>query len=814
MKSATGLRSGSTGATALAGQKGEEANRMTADRLAGSSPTDTTSPEGSAACKTRLSQADIVSIINAVVLAANDGVDPAVIAAMGRIGEACNADRVNVYRISANGQVSRTHEWARPGTPDILPPIGTPRTERIASWMPTLQARRPVVVHDANDLPESEPQRATMIRQQVKSLVALPMVVGERLFGFTVVSFVRAKDRLSCSEVTLLQSLVDVIFAVVMRRESERQAEATAQTLREDRALLKSILQTSTSAIFAFDCNGRLIFANDEAETITGKPRSALVGQSHDNPLFGSGTVEGRPLAPEDRPVAVVLRTGEVLRDQRLTIVDGDGERRILSVNAAPALVEGTLISVVCTASDVTSQVSADNALRNALAEAHQLAFFDPLTGLYNRRGITEVLRDGLALCQRDGGHLALLYIDVDGMRSVNGNHGHYQGDMLLQRVSERLIDLTPEGCDLGRMASDEFVLIIGDPRPDAGTAEALATERAQDILARLRQPYDLGGLAVDVTVSIGLTPISAGDTVAGLMKSVDLAVISAKAEGGNRIAAFEPGMEQVLAERMAMAQDLRDGLRRDEFRLYYEPKVRRTDEGLTVIGHEALIRWQHPERGLIGAGDFVPFAEETGFTQEMDVWVLREACLELRRRATDHRTRHLRLSVNISSAHFLSADFADLVQRTLAETGADPRLLELEVTEGTLLSNLTAARATMLQLREMGLTLALDDFGTGFSSLSYLRDLPVDVIKIDRSFVVDLLDQRSHKTILEGIIGLARGLGVKIVAEGVETEAQLNWLYDKGCRVFQGYYFARPNPVAITALGSLPAPATAAAEE
>ncbi len=788
---------------------------MTADRLAGPLSHGSGRLSGAALTEARLTPADVVEIVTTLAHAASDAVDPAIAEAVARMGTACGADRVHVLRIGANDHLTRTHHWSRPGTPATAVLREAQRASLFDSWLSSLVARKPLIVTKTRALPDAEPLRASLLAQQVTGLVALPMVADGGLFGLLLLSFVGDQATLSDGDVALLQSLTEIILSVLTRRESERRAEEAAQSLCEDRALLDSILQTSTSAIFTFDRAGCLVFANDEAEAITGLPRAALVGQMHDNPIFGSATLEGRPLLPEDYPVATVLRSGRALRDQRLTLIDTEGDRRILSVNAAPVVVDGTLINVVCTFSDVTAQVSADTALRTALAEAHQLAFFDPLTGLYNRRGIIEVLRDGLALCDREGGFLALLYIDVDGMRSVNGNHGHYQGDMLLQGVSERLMRLSPPSSDLGRMSSDEFVLIFGELQPDAEAATTVARIRAEAILNGLREPYDLGGVAVDVTVSIGLTPIAAGDTSAGLMKSVDLAVMSAKAAGGNRITTFEPGMEQQLAARMALAQDLRDGLRRDEFRLYYEPKIRKSGDALTVIGHEALIRWQHPERGLIGASDFVPFAEETGFTQEMDVWVLREACMELRRRATDRNSRNLRLSVNISSAHFLSADFAALVQRTLSETGANPRLLELEVTEGTLLSNLSAARATMMILRDMGLTLALDDFGTGFSSLSYLRDLPVDVIKIDRSFVVDLMDQRSNKTILEGIIGLARGLGVKIVAEGVETEAQLAWLYDKGCRVFQGYYFGKPNPVAITSLGSrLQLPTAAAAQK
>ncbi|MGP3697422.1 putative bifunctional diguanylate cyclase/phosphodiesterase [Rhodobacter sp. NSM] len=724
---------------------------------------------------------DINRLLRAPLAATEAEIDDA----LAHAAEACGADVAQFCRTMPSGQMAVSHRWSRNAISDARHP------ETCLAG----DTHEPVIHRDPAGLPQgSRPDR--LAAAGLDSVVEVPMLRDGAVVGSVVLGWRGDGNDLRSGDLDVLQSLAEAMLAAAERRESERRTAEAAKALHEDRLLLESILRTSTSAIIAFDADARIVFANDEAAAVLGAEAARLPGCT----LEGVGcrllSRDGEPLPPAAMPVWRTMAEGRTLRDMHHVLIGADGRQRILSVNAAPVAADGVnAIRVVATVNDVTGQVSADSALRTALAEAHQLAFFDPLTGLYNRRGIVEVLRDCLQTCARENACLALLYIDVDGMRQVNGTRGHWLGDRMLQAIGARLDDLRPDGGDLGRISADEFVLTCGVTHPDPASAVTAAEATAEQILRDLRRPFLVDGLSLEITASIGLAAISAEDTVEGLLKGVDLAVMAAKTAGGNRACAYRPDMEQDMVGRVALAQELREAIRHDEFRIFFEPMVRLDEMGLEVVGQEALIRWEHPVRGLLSPIAFIPFAEETGFIRDIDRWVLHAAAMELARWADDPARRDLRLSINISSAQFLSEEFGQMVREVLAETGADPARIELEVTEGTLLSNLGLARTTMMDLRSLGLSIALDDFGTGFSSLSYLRDLPVDVLKIDRSFLGGLTDSKANRTILEGIIGLASGLGVALVAEGVETPAQFAWLRAKGCRTFQGYLFGRPAP-------------------
>ncbi|ABA79511.1 EAL domain-containing protein [Rhodobacter sphaeroides] len=738
--------------------------------------------------------ATVLDIIGRILRAPLSATDTEIETALAQVADACSADVAQVCRAGTTGPLEPIHSWVRDG--HIVLNI-----QDLCKFCPGSDQTGPVMLRDLKDLPEG-PARDRLAGMELRSLVAVPMLRHGVLAGRVLLGWQTASSDLRPEDLAALQSLAEAMHAAAERRESERLTTEAAAALQEDRLLLESILRTSTSAILAFDADARIVFANDEAAALLGTDANRLPGCT----LEGVGcrllSREGEPLPPEALPVARAIAEGQTLRDLHHVLMAADGRQRILSINAAPvAAGAATAVRVVATIDDVTGQVSADSALRTALAEAHQLAFFDPLTGLYNRRGIVEVLRDCLQTCAREKAFLSLLYIDLDGMRQVNGTRGHWLGDRVLQALGARLDNLRQDGGDLGRISADEFVLTCGETHPDAAGAVAAAEAEAQRILESLREPFVVDGLTLEVTASIGLAAISAEDSVEGLLKGVDLAVMAAKAAGGDRACAYRADMEQDMVGRVALAQELREAIRRDEFRIYFEPMVSLGETGLEIVGQEALIRWEHPQRGLLAPIAFIPFAEETGFIRDIDRWVLRAAAQELARWAEDPARRHLGVSINISSAQFLSEEFGQMVREVLDETGVDPTRIELEVTEGTLLSNLGLARTTMMDLRSLGISIALDDFGTGFSSLSYLRDLPVDVLKIDRSFLGGLSDSKANRTILEGIIGLASGLGVALVAEGVETPAQFAWLRAKGCRTFQGYLFGRPVDEAQTQL-------------
>ncbi|WP_235840997.1 putative bifunctional diguanylate cyclase/phosphodiesterase [Cereibacter ovatus] len=754
--------------------------------------------------------AELLDITETLLRAPATGITRAIRLALARAATVCGADRALLCAAGPDGGLRTIHDWMRKGLSRRRMALIGGATDWAGDWAPILFAGRTVVLHPGAAAP-GDRAAAPLAAAGLQTLVAVPIPDDAGRPGCLTLCWTGAA-RIAAEDLPPLRPLAAALLAALARREATR-------ALADGRTLLRSILQTGTSAVLAFDGARRIVFANPEAAALLGSPAETLPGKTLDAIGCRLLTAEGAPIADADRPVDCVLANGQPMCGQHVVLACADGRHRILNVNATPvATTSAGGVQVVATLDDVTGQVSTDSALRSALAEAHQLAYFDPLTGYYNRRGIVEVLRDCLHGCGSGGTHLALLYIDIDGMRQVNGGRGHWMGDRLLEAVARRLDGLRLDGGDLGRISADEFVLTLAEPQPDAATAVKAAEAQAEAILAALREPFRLDGLTLEITVSIGLAAISAGTTVEALLKGGELAVMAAKAGGGNRACAYRPDMEQDMVGRVALTQDLREALRRNEFRIHFEPMVRLDATGLHIVGHEALIRWQHPTRGMVPPNAFIPFAEGSGFIRDIDLWVLRRAAAELARWTPDPARRHLTLSINISSASFLSPGFAQAVRDLLAETGADPRRIELEVTEGTLLTNLGAARTTMSELRTMGLSIALDDFGTGFSSLSYLRDLPVDVLKIDRSFLSALSEADANMTILEGIIGLARGLGVEMVAEGVETPAQFEWLRAKGCQTFQGYLFGRPQPAPqlalppeILALGGLDAVAPAA---
>lgn len=737
--------------------------------------------------------ATVLDIIGRILRAPLSATDTEIETALAQVADACSADVAQVCRAGTTGPLEPIHSWVRDG--HIVLNI-----QDLCKFCPGSDQTGPVMLRDLKDLPEG-PARDRLAGMELRSLVAVPMLRHGVLAGRVLLGWQTASSDLRPEDLAALQSLAEAMHAAAERRESERLTTEAAAALQEDRLLLESILRTSTSAILAFDADARIVFANDEAAALLGTDANRLPGCT----LEGVGcrllSREGEPLPPEALPVARAIAEGQTLRDLHHVLMAADGRQRILSINAAPvAAGAATAVRVVATIDDVTGQVSADSALRTALAEAHQLAFFDPLTGLYNRRGIVEVLRDCLQTCAREKAFLSLLYIDLDGMRQVNGTRGHWLGDRVLQALGARLDNLRQDGGDLGRISADEFVLTCGETHPDAAGAVAAAEAEAQRILESLREPFVVDGLTLEVTASIGLAAISAEDSVEGLLKGVDLAVMAAKR--GRRQGLCLPGRH---GAGHGGSRGPRAGVARGD-------PPRRVPHLLRTDGQPRRDRAR--DRGSGGADPLGASAARASGAHRLhplrrgDRLHPRHRPLGAARGGTGARPLG-RGSRAPPSRGLDQHQLGAVPVRGVRPDGArgagrdrrDPTRIELEVTEGTLLSNLGLARTTMMDLRSLGISIALDDFGTGFSSLSYLRDLPVDVLKIDRSFLGGLSDSKANRTILEGIIGLASGLGVALVAEGVETPAQFAWLRAKGCRTFQGYLFGRPVDEAQTQL-------------
>nr|WP_315251474.1 EAL domain-containing protein [uncultured Duganella sp.] len=435
------------------------------------------------------------------------------------------------------------------------------------------------------------------------------------------------------------------------------------------------------------------------------------------------------------------------------------------------------------------------SARKLAEAEIAHLAFYDGLTNLPNRRLLLDRLHHAIAKAARGGSHGAVLFVDLDNFKSLNDTMGHDMGDRLLEMVAFRLTEVTRETDTVARLGGDEFVILLEDLGADQQQAMGNAAAVAGKVLDSLSRGYTLEAHELRSTPSIGVVLFGAEHhTINDLLRQADMAMYEAKAAGRATFRFFDPHMQVALDASATLEADLRFALQRDELRLYFQPVVDNTGR---VTGVEALLRWQHPQRGLIGPGEFIPQAEKSGLIVELGEWVLEAACRQLVCWCTSPDSAHLTMAVNVSARQFRQPAFVDQVLAVLERTGADPRQLKLELTESMLLTDMDDVIAKMTTLKAHGVGFALDDFGTGYSSLSYLKLLPIDQLKIDRSFVHDMLHTRHASSIVRAIITLAYSMDLAVVEEGVETREQWSALEAFGCNAFQGYLFGRAAPLA-----------------
>jgi diguanylate cyclase (GGDEF)-like protein len=381
------------------------------------------------------------------------------------------------------------------------------------------------------------------------------------------------------------------------------------------------------------------------------------------------------------------------------------------------------------------------------------------------------------------------LYIDLDDFKTLNDTMGHDIGDALLQQVTLRLSDCLGRYDVVARLGGDEFVVILANLFDDAATATAAANIAGSNILRAFRPPFVLGSYETEAKASIGATLFcGAHDTVDQLLKRTDLAMYRAKASGGNGLCFFEPSMQTEVDNRAALRWDIRRALQNGEFQLHYQPQI---DSNRVVVGAEALIRWFHPLRGRILPDEFIPLAEEAGLIIELGRWALETACAQIEKWSTSPLMENLTVAVNVSVRQLLDPQFANLVRETLRSSGANPRRLKLEVTESSTIEKINQVIAVMTDLKMEALSFSLDDFGTGYSSLSHLRHLPLDQLKIDKSFVHNVLSSIKEASIARTIIMLASNLGLSVIAEGVESEAQQVFLQAEGCHLYQGFLYS-----------------------
>jgi diguanylate cyclase (GGDEF)-like protein/PAS domain S-box-containing protein len=529
------------------------------------------------------------------------------------------------------------------------------------------------------------------------------------------------------------------------------------------------------------DEQGTILRVNHAFTKITGYSAEEVVGQ---NPRILKSGRQGAEFyaAMWQQIVSKGLWEGEIWNRRK----NGEIYPEYLTITAVKDT-EGKVTNYVATFNDITLS-------KASLEEIKTLAFYDPLTRLPNRRLLMDRLGKVLASNKRSGNGGAILFLDLDHFKNLNDTLGHDYGDLLLQQVTERLKSCVREGDTVARLGGDEFVVMLEDLSGKEVEAAAQAESIATKILTALNQPYQLGTHIYSNTSSIGIALIKDGEQGREvLLKQADIAMYQSKSAGRNTISFFDPVMQQNIDRRVALESDMWAALEQNQFVLFYQIQV---DEAGRAVGAEALIRWQHPERGWIMPSEFIPAAEEAGLITAIGSWVLDAACAQLRTWKDAAPTNQLKLSVNVSAKQFHQPQFVTHVRDAVDRHQVDPTRLKLELTESLLLVDIDDTVAKMTELTDMGIQFSLDDFGTGFSSLQYLKRLPIGQLKIDQTFVRDLMSDESDKTIVQTIIAMAEKLNLEVIAEGVETVEQRDVLLASGCRCYQGYLFGRPQPI------------------
>jgi diguanylate cyclase (GGDEF)-like protein/PAS domain S-box-containing protein len=551
------------------------------------------------------------------------------------------------------------------------------------------------------------------------------------------------------------------------------------RALKTSETRYRTVFQTMLDSVVVGRAeDGTFVEVNEAFIRLSGYTREEIIGKTADEIDIWGGDGDRRTVAEQ-------LKRDGSFRDLEVRLRKKNGDTVCGLMSASVIELDG----VECILS-VTRDMSGVKAAEDQIRD---LAFFDPLTRLPNRRLLLDRLQQSLTSVTRVPRKMALLFIDLDNFKVLNDTLGHQTGDQLLQEAAQRLSACIRESDTVARLGGDEFAIMLsglsGIPEDAAAQAKAVA----EKIFSTLGKAYYLSGRELHSHSSIGITVFGAPQHSPNeILQQAEIAMYQAKAAGRGAIRFFSPGLQSAVNARAALETDLRQAIKERQFVLYYQPQV----DSSGLIGAEVLVRWKHPQRGILAPDEFIPLAEETGLILGLGYWTFEAACAQVASWSRLNQFSRFAVAVNISAREFRQVDFVERILATLERTGADPFQIKLELTESMLVENIDDIIEKMSRLREHGLSFSLDDFGTGYSSLSYLKRLPLDQLKIDRAFVRDILSDVSSGAIAQTIVSLSRAMGLTVVAEGVETEGQRDFLTRLGCSSFQGYLFSRPLPV------------------
>jgi len=642
-----------------------------------------------------------------------------------------------------------------------------------------------------------------LVGMSMKQIVAMPVADAAREQERAVRderNFVNSLHRLGCGEVREVEvysAPVEMggkpLLFYIVHDVTERKKAQEALRVSEER--YRIAFQTSLDAIaISRVSDGMYVEVNNAFFKIMGYEREQVIGRTAEELKIWAD--------PRDQQnLLEILRQQSSCRDVEVQFRRQNGEAFWVHVSASLIELDGVacLLTVL---RDVSHAKVAEQ-------EIKKLAFYDPLTGLSNRRLLLDRLRQARVSGPRKNRKRALLHVDLDDFKTVNDTLGHQTGDLLLQEVAMRLTSCLREADTVARIGGDEFVVMLENLNEIHEDAAAQAKAVGEKILSVVDQPYLLAGQECRSTSCIGITIFGNNqESSSEALQQADIAMHQAKAAGRNSMHFFVPALQTAVNARASMELALRQAISGKQFMLYYQPQV---DRG-RLIGAEALLRWNHPKRGIVPPNEFIPLAEETGLILPLGNWVLETACAQIAAWEKRESTAPITVAVNISAYQFRQPNFVEQVLNALKSSGADPQHLKLELTESILVNNIEDVIAKMTELKHRGLRFSVDDFGTGYSSLTYLKRLPLDQLKIDRSFIRDILMDVGSGAIAQSIISLSKAMGFSVIAEGVETEEQRQFLARMGCHSFQGFLFSRPLPMEefqmlLPALESAPEP-------